>query len=81
MAHVVTDKCTKCRNCIEICPVNSFHEGDDQFYINAETCIDCGACCAECPSEAIFSEDDLPEDAAKFKDINKEQATKFPQAS
>ena len=78
MAYVITDACTKCMSCTEVCPVTCIHpaEGEDgledvpQLYIDPEECIDCGACAPECPSEAIFTEDELPADRAHFGQIN-----------
>lgn len=63
MAFVITEPCigTKDAACVEVCPVDCIHEGDDQYYINPDECIDCGACEPECPVEAIFPEDEVPE--------------------
>ena len=62
MAHVVTDKCKACKftECVEVCPVACFYELDNQLVIHAEDCIDCTACVAECPVEAIYAEADVP---------------------
>ena len=54
----------------EVCPVDCIYEGDDQFYIHPDECIDCGACEPECPVSAIYAEDDLPEDQEAFREIN-----------
>jgi ferredoxin/flavodoxin---NADP+ reductase len=70
MAYVITDLCTKCLRCPPVCPVSCIHpaEGepglDDVQHLNIDRdeCIDCGACAAECPTEAIFEEEDLPAD-------------------
>ena len=58
MAHVVTSKCLGCKftDCVEVCPVACFYEVDKQVMIHAEDCIDCTACVAECPVEAIYAE-------------------------
>lgn len=53
MAHVISDKCTKCGKCSEVCPSNAINEGDDKYVINADDCVDCGLCVDECPVEAI----------------------------
>lgn len=68
VAYVICEPCidVKDKACVEVCPVECIYEGDDQFYINPEECIDCGACEPECPVEAIFSEDDVPEKWASF---------------
>jgi ferredoxin len=62
MAHVVTTKCLGCKftDCVEVCPVACFYELDGQLIIHPEECIDCTACVAECPVEAIYAEGDLP---------------------
>lgn len=70
MAHVITDLCTQCGSCVEVCPVECIQEGDDQYFINPEECIDCAACTDECPEEAIFAEEDLPDDKKSFVETN-----------
>jgi ferredoxin len=62
MAHVVTDKCKGCKftDCVEVCPVACFYELDNQVIIHPEDCIDCTACVAECPVQAIYAEGDVP---------------------
>ncbi len=62
MAHVVTSKCVGCKftDCVEVCPVACFYELDNQLIIHPEECIDCTACVAECPVEAIYAEADVP---------------------
>jgi ferredoxin len=62
MAHVVTSKCVECKftDCVEVCPVACFYELDNQVVIHPEDCIDCTACVAECPVEAIYAEPDIP---------------------
>ncbi len=62
MAHVVTSKCLGCKftDCVEVCPVACFYELDGQLVIHAGDCIDCTACVAECPVEAIYAEGDVP---------------------
>ena len=62
MAHVVTTKCTGCKftDCVEVCPVACFYELDNQLVIHPDDCIDCTACVAECPVEAIYVEGDVP---------------------
>ena len=80
MTFVVTENCIKCKytDCVDVCPVECFHEGPEMLVINPDECIDCGLCVPECPIEAIFEEDDLPEEQAYFLDINKQLATKWP---
>ena len=72
MTYVVTENCIACKytDCVEVCPVDCIYEGDDQFYIHPDECIDCGACEPECPVQAIFPEEDLPETWNKYIQIN-----------
>ena len=58
MTYVVTDSCVKCKytDCVEVCPVNCFYEGELMLVINPDECIDCGVCVPECPVEAIKPE-------------------------
>lgn len=53
MAYVISDECTKCGTCAEVCPVEAISEGDEKYEIDPELCTDCGQCEAECPVEAI----------------------------
>jgi ferredoxin--NADP+ reductase len=67
MAYVITAKCQRAGVCVDVCPTDSIHSVEDDpnwptFYINPETCIDCGACEAECPEEAIFPDDEVPDE-------------------
>ena len=63
MTYIITQPCidTKDASCVDVCPVDCIYEGEDQFYIHPEECIDCGACVPECPVEAIFPDDEVPE--------------------
>ena len=72
MAYIIAEPCigTKDASCVAVCPVDCIYEGDDQYYINPDECIDCGACEPECPVEAIFPEDALPEKWEPFVKIN-----------
>jgi NAD-dependent dihydropyrimidine dehydrogenase PreA subunit len=56
MAYIIAEPCigVKDASCVAVCPVDCIYEGEDQYYINPEECIDCGACEPECPVEAIF---------------------------
>ncbi|MCA9107414.1 MAG: 4Fe-4S dicluster domain-containing protein [Pirellulaceae bacterium] len=78
MTHVVTKPCDGCRytDCVVVCPVECFYEGERMLYIHPDICIDCEACVQECPVEAIFHEDDVPEDWKEYIEINAEEAPK-----
>ncbi|OGT47003.1 MAG: ferredoxin [Gammaproteobacteria bacterium RIFCSPHIGHO2_12_FULL_41_15] len=80
MTFVVNDKCIKCKytDCVEVCPVDCFHEGPNMLVIDPDECIDCNLCVPECPVDAIFAEDDLPEDQRNFIALNAELAAKWP---
>ena len=80
MAYVVTESCIRCKymDCVEVCPVDCFYEGETMLVINPDECIDCGVCEPECPVNAIYSEDDLPEKFQPFLALNQELAEKWP---
>jgi len=80
MTFVVTDACIKCKytDCVEVCPVDCFHEGPNMLVIDPDECIDCTLCEPECPVEAIVSEDDIPEDQRQFSALNAELAKVWP---
>lgn len=80
MTHVVTENCIKCKytDCVEVCPVDCFHEGPNFLVIDPQECIDCTLCVAECPAHAIFAEDDVPADQQHFFAINAELAARWP---
>jgi ferredoxin len=80
MTYVVTENCIKCKytDCVEVCPVDCFHEGPNFLVIDPEECIDCNLCVAECPAEAIFPEDDVPAQQRQFIALNAELAKVWP---
>ncbi|MCA8986972.1 MAG: ferredoxin family protein [Planctomycetaceae bacterium] len=80
MAMVVTKACDGCKytDCVVVCPVECFHEGSTMLYIDPDVCIDCGACVPECPVEAIFYEDDVPDNQREYIQINRELAAVHP---
>lgn len=80
MTFVVTENCIKCKytDCVEVCPVDCFHEGPNFLVIDPEECIDCTLCEPECPPEAIYSEDDLPDEMSHFLELNAELSQKWP---
>ena len=80
MAYVVTDACVKCKytDCVDVCPVDCFREGPNFLVIDPDECIDCTLCVPECPAEAIYAEDDVPDKLRVFIAINKELAKQWP---
>ena len=80
MTYVVTIECDsfKYTDCVAVCPVDAFHEGPNMLYINPEICIDCDACVKECPVEAIFVAEDIPEKWIDNIDLNKEMNKIYP---
>jgi len=85
MTYVITGICERAGLCVDVCPTDSIHyvDGDADwpiYYINPDTCIDCGACAAECPNEAIFPAEDVPAAHVNFIDINEAFYTKGPGA-
>ena len=76
MTYIIAEPCIDVRDksCVDICPVDCIHptdgEGEPMLYIDPDECIDCGACEPECPVEAIFTEEDLPEEWSRFTEIN-----------
>jgi ferredoxin len=80
MTYVVTENCQDCRftDCVTVCPVDCFHGDDRMLYIDPNECIDCGACVPECPVEAIYAEEDVPENMKQWIQINAEKAPNLP---
>jgi len=80
MTYVVTESCIKCKytDCVDVCPVDCFHEGPNMLVIDPDECIDCTLCVAECPVEAIFAEDDVPTDQRDYTGLNAELAKVWP---
>lgn len=72
MTYVVVEPCVKCRytDCALVCPVEAFHLDEEMLVINPDTCIDCDACVPECPVEAIFPEDAVPEEWKHYTQLN-----------
>lgn len=75
MTYVIAQPCIGVNDasCVEVCPVDCIHPGGeaDQYFIDPDECIDCGVCAEVCPVEAIFFEDDLPEQWAHFLEKNR----------
>ena len=80
MAYVVAEPCVRCKytDCVSVCPVDCFREGENFLVIDPEECIDCGACVPECPVEAIFEEDDVPGKWAEYIELNANLAVQWP---
>ena len=76
MTFVVTESCIKCKytDCVDVCPVDCFHEGPNMLVIDPDECIDCTLCVPECPVEAIFADDDVPDAQQSFIALNAELA-------
>jgi len=79
MTHVVTSNCTDCKftDCVLVCPVDCFYEDNNMLVIDPDECIDCSACVAECPVEAIYAEDEVPEDQEAYVELNADRAAKI----
>lgn len=79
MTHVVTESCIKCRytDCVDVCPVDCFHAGANFLVINPAECIDCAVCVAECPVNAIYAEEDVPQSQQAFIALNAELARQW----
>ncbi|MCX8514582.1 MAG: hypothetical protein RL017_144 [Pseudomonadota bacterium] len=72
MAYVITESCIKCKytDCVDVCPVDCFREGPNFLVIDPDECIDCTLCVAECPVDAIFPEDEVPDEQKEFIHLN-----------
>ncbi len=80
MTYVVGENCIKCKytDCVDVCPVDCFHEGPNFLVIDPEECIDCTLCEPECPANAIFVDDELPADQSAFLALNEELSRGWP---
>jgi ferredoxin len=78
MPYVVTENCIKCKytDCVEVCPVDCFYEGDNMLVIQPDECIDCGVCEPECPAEAIIP--DTEPEAEKWLEMNRKYSEQWP---
>src|SRR6201997_4422513 len=77
MTYVVTEACIKCKymDCVEVCPVDCFYEGENMLVINPDECIDCGVCEPECPADAIQPESDKN---TQWLELNKKYSAMWP---
>ncbi len=80
MTWVVGEQCINCKlgDCVEVCPVDCFHEGPNMLVIDPDECIDCALCEPECPVDAIFADDEIPEGQEKFLELNQELSQIWP---
>ncbi|TRD20817.1 ferredoxin FdxA [Palleronia caenipelagi] len=78
MTYIVNDKCIACKytDCVEVCPVDCFYEGENMLVIHPDECIDCGVCEPECPADAIRPDTDP--DAEKWVEFNRKYAELWP---
>ena len=78
MAHVVTSKCLGCKftDCVEVCPVDCFYEGENMLVIHPDECIDCGVCEPECPADAI--KPDTEPNLEKWMELNRQYSESWP---
>jgi ferredoxin len=78
VTYVVTEACIKCKytDCVEVCPVDCFYEGENMLVIDPEACIDCGVCVPECPIDAIVP--DTNGGLEQWVELNREYAQKWP---
>ena len=78
MTYIINDKCIKCKllDCVEVCPVDCFYEGENMLVIKPDECIDCGVCEPECPINAI--EPDTNDTAIKFVELNTKYSETWP---
>ena len=78
MTYVVIEACIKCKymDCVEVCPVDCFYEGENMLVIHPDECIDCGVCEPECPTEAIMP--DTEPETAEWLEINRKYAESWP---
>lgn len=80
MTFIVGENCIKCKHtdCVEVCPVDCFYEGPNMLVIHPDECIDCALCEPECPVDAIFADDEVPDDQVPFIELNAELAEIWP---
>ena len=76
MTYVVTDNCVRCKytDCVSVCPVDCFYEGENMLVIDPDECIDCGVCVPECPAEAISPE---AENLVEWVEVNRKYAKEW----
>ena len=82
MTYVVTSACVKHKyqDCVAVCPVDAFREMDTYLVIDPDDCIDCNACVPECPVDAIYYEDDVPDSEIDWIEKNEKESVDAPLA-
>jgi ferredoxin len=80
MTFTVCEPCINCKftDCVDVCPVAAFREGENMLAIDPDECIDCGVCVDECPVTAIYPDDEVPEKWAEYTDLNAKFAKLWP---
>ena len=80
MTYIIAQPCigTKDASCVEVCPVDCIYEAGDMYFIHPDECIDCALCEPECPVDAIFADDEIPEGQEKFLELNRELSQIWP---
>ncbi len=80
MAFIVTENCINCKftTCVEVCPVDCFHEGPNFLVIDPDECIDCALCESECEANAIFPDNEVPKNQKIFIELNANLSKKWP---
>jgi ferredoxin len=80
MTHVITEPCILCKytDCVEVCPVDAFRDGKNMLVIDPEECIDCRLCVPECPVNAIYPGDEVPNDQQAYFEVNQRFAQRWP---
>ena len=81
MTYIVKDECIKCKlmDCVEVCPVDCFYEGENMLVIHPDECIDCGVCEPECPIDAIVSDSNYEsDDKEKWLKVNEKYSKLWP---
>jgi ferredoxin len=80
MPYVVTEPCIKCKftDCVEVCPVDCFREGENMLVIDPDECISCNACVPMCPVHAIYADDEVPGEYQEYIDLNADLSKNWP---
>ena len=78
MTYIVNDACIRCKHmdCVEVCPVDCFYEGENMLVIKPDECIDCGVCEPECPADAIRADNEPG--AEKWVEFNRKWSEVWP---